>query len=128
VRTRLRNGTYKLLDEGQHAISRIHVDDAVGVVLAAEAHGAHHSRYLVADDLPTTQLEYASWLCERMGLPLPPLRPMFASGAPRVPHRNRRIRNTGVKTALGLTLRYPTFREGEAAIEAEEQAAEAQAT
>lgn len=125
VRSRLRAGTYKMIDEGQHAISRIHVDDAVGAVLAAEARGAHRSRYLVADDEPTTQLEYASWLCERMGLPLPPTRPMFAAGAPRVPHRNRRIRNTGLKAGLGLTLRYPTFREGEAAIEAEEAAASA---
>jgi nucleoside-diphosphate-sugar epimerase len=124
VRSRLRAGTYKLIDDGQHAISRIHVDDAVGAVLAAEARGEHGTKYLVADDQPTTQLEYATWLCERMGLPLPPSRPMFASGAPRVPHRNRRIRNTGIKQALGLTLKYPTFREGEAAIEA----AEAQAS
>jgi nucleoside-diphosphate-sugar epimerase len=119
VRSRLRAGTYRLLDEGQHAISRIHVDDAVGAVLAAEARAESRTRYLVADDLPTTQLEYATWLCDRMGIPLPPSRPMFAPGAPRVPHRNRRIRNTGIKTALGFTLRYPTFREGEAAIEAE---------
>lgn len=119
VRARLRAGTYRLLDDGQHAISRVHVDDAVGAVLAAEAHAESRTCYLVADDEPTTQLEYATWLCERMGLPLPPARPMFAAGAPRVAHRNRRIRNTGIKQALGFTLRYPTFREGEAAIEAE---------
>jgi nucleoside-diphosphate-sugar epimerase len=119
VRSRLRAGTYRLLDEGQHAISRIHVDDAVGAVFAAEARAESRTRYLVADDQPTTQLEYATWLCERMGLPLPPSRPMFAPGAARLPHRNRRIRNSGIKAALGFTLRYPTFREGEAAIEAE---------
>jgi nucleoside-diphosphate-sugar epimerase len=119
VRSRLRAGTYRLLDDGQHAISRIHVDDAVGAVFAAEAAGEHHTRYLVADDQPTTQLEYATWLCERMGIPLPPSRPLYATGAPHVPHRNRRIRNAGIKAALGFTLKYPTFREGEAAIEEE---------
>ncbi len=63
-------------------------------------------------------------LCERMGLPLPSFRPTFAPGKQRVAHRNRRIKNTRLKADLALTLRYPTFREGEAAIEAEEAAAE----
>ncbi len=122
VRTRLRKGEYRLLDEGQHAISRIHVDDVVGVVFAAEDRAPAGARYLVADDEPTTQGEYARWLCERMGLPMPPMRPIFEPGAPRVAHRNRRVRNTRMKALLGGPLRYPTFREGEAAIEAEEAA------
>jgi len=123
VRQRLRRNEYRLLDEGQHAISRIHIDDVVRVVFAAEQHAPTHARYLVADDEPTTQGEYARWLCERMGLPLPPSRSMFQPGAPRAAHRNRRIRNDRLKRALGLELRYPSFREGEAAIEAEEAAA-----
>jgi hypothetical protein len=40
-------------------------------------------------------------------------------GRPKVPHRNRRIRNARMKSELGVVLKYPTFREGEAAIEAE---------
>ncbi len=123
VRARLRAGGYRLLDDGEHAISRIHVDDVVRVVFAAEDHAPRGARYLVADDEPTTQRDYATWLCERMGLALPPTRPMFAPGAARIAHRNRRIRNTRMKAALGLTLRYPSYREGEAAIEADEAAA-----
>jgi nucleoside-diphosphate-sugar epimerase len=123
VRNRLRKDQYRLLDEGQHAISRIHVDDVVRVVLAAEDRAVAKSRFLVADDEPTTQRDYATWLCERMSIPLPPSRSIFEPGAPRVAHRNRRIRNTLLKTTLGLELQYPTFREGEAAIEAEEAAA-----
>lgn len=119
VRERLRKGDYRLLDEGQHAISRIHVDDVAQIVFACEERAPAKARYLVADDEPTTQLAYATWLCERMGLPLPPSRSMFEPGAPRVAHRNRKIRNTKLKAELGITLRYPTFREGEAAIEAE---------
>ncbi len=123
VRARLRKGQYKLLDEGQHAISRIHVDDVVRVVTAAEERAERGSRYLVADDEPTTQLEYATWLCQRMDQPLPPSRPMFDPGGPRLSHRNRRIRNARMKAELGIELRYPTFRDGEAAIEAAEAAA-----
>ena len=118
VRERLRRNEYKILDDGQHAISRIHVDDVVRVVSAAEQRAPARALYLVADDAPTTQGEYARWLCERMEIPLPPARPMYQPGAPRA-HRNRRIRNDRLKRELALELRYPSFREGEAAIEAE---------
>ena len=123
VRNRLNLDQYRLLDDGQHAISRIHVDDVVRVVFAAEERAPAKSRFLVADDEPTTQRDYATWLCDRMSIPLPPSRSIFEPGASRVAHRNRRIRNTHLKTTLGLELQYPTFREGEAAIEAEIAAA-----
>lgn len=120
VRNRIRSGQYKILEQGQHATSRIHVDDVVQIVFAAEEKAANKSLYLVADDAPTTQGEYAAWLSERMGVPMPPYREMFEPGKPRVAHRNRKIRNAKLKGDLGITLRYPSFKEGEAAIEAEE--------
>jgi len=123
MRARLRKQEFRILDDGQHATSRIHVDDVVAVVFAAEDRGARGARYLVADDEPTTQGAYAAWLSERMGLPMPPSRQLFEPGAPRVAHRNRRIRNARMKHELGVALRYPSYREGEAAIEAEAEAA-----
>ncbi|MEO7735492.1 MAG: NAD-dependent epimerase/dehydratase family protein [Kofleriaceae bacterium] len=125
MRARLRKGEFRVLDDGQHATSRIHVDDVVGAVFAAEDRAVRGARYLAADDEPTTQGEYARWLSQRMGLPMPPSRALFEPGAPKVAHRNRRIRNTRLKAELELTLRYPSFREGEAAIEAELAAREA---
>jgi nucleoside-diphosphate-sugar epimerase len=119
VRERIKKGQYRILDEGQHVTSRIHIDDVVGVVNAAEERAPAKSVFLVGDDEPVTQGEYAKWLSERMGVPLPPYRAMFEPGQSRVSHRNRRIRNARLKEALGLELRYPSFREGEAAIEAE---------
>jgi nucleoside-diphosphate-sugar epimerase len=118
VRERLKKGDYRLLDDGQHAISRIHIDDVVRVVFAAEAQAPARSTYLVADDEPTTQLAYATWLCERMGIPMPPSRSMFEPGGRKVSFRNRRIKNTKLKRELQLELAYPTFREGELQIEA----------
>ncbi len=124
VRQRLRKGDYKILDEGQHAISRIHIDDVAKVVFAAEDLAPTRSLLLVADDEPTTQGAYAKWLSERMGVPMPPSRSMYEPGAPRVAHRNRKIRNTKLKETLGIELSYPTYRDGEAAIEAAEAARE----
>jgi nucleoside-diphosphate-sugar epimerase len=119
VRERIRKGTYKLLDDGSHVTSRIHVDDVVQIVFAAEERGTPKSRYLVADDQPTTQREYAEWLCERMGAPMPPSRAIFEPGAPKAAHRNRKIRNARMKADLGVTLKYPSFKEGELQIEEE---------
>ena len=122
IRSKLRAGTYKVLEDGRHATSRIHVDDVVRVVFAAEERAASGSRYLVADDSPTTQGEYARWLCERAGFAPPPSREIIEAGISRVAHRNRKIRNAKLKADLAIEMRYPSFREGEAAIEAEEAA------
>jgi hypothetical protein len=50
---------------------------------------------------------------------MPPSRPIIETGAARVAHRNRKIRNAKMKAELGVTLQYPSFRDGEAAIESE---------
>lgn len=122
IRPRLREGKFKLLDDGEHATSRIYVDDFVRVVFAAEAKAPNKSVYLVADDEPTTQLEYATWLCNHLGLPMPGKRSLYEPGAAQVNHRNRKFRNTRMKTELGVELAYPTFRDGEKAIDAAEAA------
>lgn len=119
MRARLAKREYRILDDGQHATSRIHVDDVVRVVFAAEDRAPTRARYLVADDEPTTQGEYAAWLCQRMALAMPPSRQMFEPGAQRAAHRNRRVRNAKLKRELAIELQYPSYREGEAAIEAE---------
>ena len=119
MRARLRKQEFRILDDGEHATSRIHVDDVVRVVFAAEDHAPPHARYLVSDDEPTTQGQYARWLCDRMGVAMPPSRTMYEPGAQRTAHRNRRVRNTLMKRELGIELQYPSYREGEAAIEAE---------
>lgn len=121
VRARLAKGDYKLLDGGKHWISRVHIDDVVRVIFAAEERAAQGAMYLVGDDKPTTQLEYAEWLCQRLGIPRPPSIASYAPGMRRQPHRGRRIRNDRLKRELDVTFQYPSYVEGEAAIEAEER-------
>jgi nucleoside-diphosphate-sugar epimerase len=123
MRAQLRKGKYTILEDGRHTTSRIYIDDVAQVVFAAEARAPARSRYLVADDEPTTQGEYAAWLSARMGLPMPPSRQMYEPGGRQTSHRNRRVRNARMKAELGVELRYPSYREGEAAIEAAEAAA-----
>ena len=120
VRSRLTKGDYQLIDDGAHYISRVHVDDVVGAILAAEKRAEGGALYLVADDKPTTQREVAEWLVARLGLPMPRSVPLYAAGAPSRQHRGRRLDNALIKKELGLVLRYPTYVEGEQAIEREE--------
>ncbi len=120
VRERLKAGTYKLVDEGGHMFSRVHVDDVVGVILAAaERAPTPAAVYCVSDDRPSTQKEYADWLVSRLGVPSPPTVASLAPGQPRRPVRNRAVSNARLKRELDYVLRYPTYVEGEAAIEAE---------
>ena len=122
VRERLRGGTYQLIDEGTHFYSRVHVDDLCNIIRAAGERAPAGSKYCVADDHPATQREYTEWLCARMDLPMPPSVASLAPGARRRPVRNRKVSNAKLKSELDYRFVYPSYVEGELAIEAETSA------
>jgi nucleoside-diphosphate-sugar epimerase len=119
VRERLIAGSYLLLDDGVHVYSRVHVDDVVGIARAAAARAQPGAIYCVGDDRPTTQREYADWLADRIGAARASSAPSFVVGTPRRPIRNRAVSNARVKRELGYVFRYPTYLEGEAAVDDE---------
>ncbi|WP_223645181.1 NAD-dependent epimerase/dehydratase family protein [Corallococcus sp. EGB] len=106
---RLKAGTLRIPDSGGGRLSRIHVDDLVGAVRVVLERGAPGEVYCVADRRPATQEETASWLCERLGLPMPPRVP-FASLHESL-RGDRAIRAAKLE-ALGWTPRYPDFTTG----------------
>lgn len=122
VRQRLRSGQYKLWDGGRYFFSRVYVDDLVRVIRSAAERAAatssQGSLYVVGDDEPCTQLDYATWLCAHLKLPLPPSFDSHQASGPGHAIRGRRLNNTRLKRELGFSFLYPTFREGEAAIDA----------
>lgn len=121
VRQRLRSGQYRLFDAGRYYFSRIYVDDLVRVIRASADYalgsGSTLSTYVVGDDLPCPQLEYASWLANHLKLPMPPSVDSHLVGSGQV-IRGRRLNNARLKRDLKLSLLYPTYREGEAQIDA----------
>lgn len=119
VRERLKAGTYKLIDEGAHYFSRVHVDDIVGIIRAAVERAPAGAVYCVADDRSTTQHEYARWLAERLGVPMPPSVASLAPGERRRGVRNRKVSNARLARDLKYSFKYPSYVEGELAIEAE---------
>ena len=76
----------------------------------------------MADDLPAPTADVIAYACELLAMPVPPLVP-WAEIAPTMSAmarsfyaENRRVRNDRIKRELGVTLRYPTYREGLRAI------------
>ncbi len=120
----LRAGTARRIDKPGHVFSRIHVDDIAAVLASAMARPVAGEIYNVCDDEaaePWAVIEHAADL---LGMALPPLvgyadaalSPMAQSFWADSKH----VRNDRIKRALGIALRYPTYREGLAAILAAE--------
>lgn len=115
-------GTARRIDKPGQVFSRIHVEDIAATVLAAIARPSSAAIYNVADDLPAPTADVIAYACELLDLPAPPLVP-WAEIAPTLNAmarsfyaENRRVRNDRIKRELGVTLRYPTYREGLRAI------------
>jgi nucleoside-diphosphate-sugar epimerase len=125
VHARLRAGEYRVIGAGDGFVSRIHVDDLVGAIIAAAtARALSRDVYNVADDEPSRSRDHADAVAALLGLAPPPsIPPEQASPLARaLLGGNRRIANHRLKRELGVTLRYPSWREGTLAALAEEHA------
>lgn len=118
VRQRLRTNQYKLWDGGRYYFSRILVDDLVTIIRASADRAPVGSLYVVGDDQPCPQGEYGRWLASHLGLPEPPQADSHQSRSAGHSIRGRRLRNDRLKRELGVTLRYPSYKEGELYIDA----------
>ena len=120
VRQRLRSGQYKLFDGGKYYFSRIFVDDLVRIIRTGverpPASAPLLTTYVVGDDRPCPQGEYGTWLANHLHLPMPPSVDAHLAGSGQV-IRGRRLNNARLKSDLKLTLRYPSYVEGEAQID-----------
>jgi len=120
----LRAGTARRIDKPGQVFSRIHVADLASVLLASIARPRPGAVYNVCDDDPAAPAAVVAHAAELLGVEPPPLVPIESAGlSPMVRSfydDNKRVANRLIKTELGVTLRYPDFRTGLAAILAEE--------
>ena len=125
----LRAGTARRVVKPGHAFSRIHRDDIALAALAAMAQDrAPTARVLhLVDDEAAETASVTAYAAHLLGLALPPAIPFEAACATMSPmalsfwSENRRVANAVTKAALGIAWRYPTYREGLAAILDEER-------
>lgn len=104
---------YRVVSEPPLYANRIHVDDCAGLLahlLRADANGAAlEDCYIGVDDAPAPLHEVVGWLRERMGVT------EWAEESTVRRSGSKRCSNARAR-ALGWAPRYPSFREGYAAI------------
>lgn len=123
VPTRLHQGTYRIIGNGDTWVSRVHVDDLVSILVAAGvAQSLPRAVYNVADHEPETSRVYADAVADILGVPRPPSVPLSAVDPwiATMMSANRRITSQHLARDLGVELAYPTWRQGLIQIMAEE--------
>jgi nucleoside-diphosphate-sugar epimerase len=112
----VRSGKARRVVKPGQVFSRIHVGDIVAVLQASMARPEPGAAYNVCDDDPADPAEVIAFACGLLGVAAPTevpfdqaeLSPMARSFY----DDNKRVRNDRIKHALGVTLRYPSYREG----------------
>lgn len=107
---RVAAGTFRLTEGGHGVVSRIHVEDLAALCLAGLAKGVAGATFPVADDAPVPQVEVVRWLAERLGVAMPGS--VAAQDAPETLRHDRSVEGRDAQLALGVTLRFPSWREG----------------
>lgn len=111
----IRNGSYRLLAEDRWS-NRIHVEDLANCI----AHIIRLSAtelpkvFCIADDTPTLSRDVVDYYCKTFKLTPPAtIANEQARNAGMITQlSNQRVSNALVKKVLGLSLKYPSFREG----------------
>ena len=120
----LRAGTAKRIDKPGQVFSRIHVEDLAQVLAASINRTRPGAVYNVCDDDPTAPEAVVAHAAALLGVPAPPLVPLEAAELSPMARSfyddNKRVSNRQIKSELGVTLEYPDYRSGLAAILADE--------
>lgn len=118
---RVWNGEPILADADSPWTNRIHVDDLTAAALAVARPDAPAGIFNAADGTPTRMGAYYRELAALLGAPAPPeidrARAEREWSATRLSflRESRRLDNTRLRRELGVTPRYPSYREGLAA-------------
>jgi nucleoside-diphosphate-sugar epimerase len=95
------------------SLNLIHVDDAVEVIRAVESRAQPPQTYVVSDGHPSQRRAFYGWLAELLQLPRPEFsQPSRDTGGKSWATSDKRVRNSRMLSGLGVTLRYPSYREG----------------
>lgn len=123
---KVRNGTARRIVKPGQVFSRIHVEDIARVLEASIARPDAGRIYNVCDDEPAPPEDVLAHAAELLGLPPPPEVPFDQAEMTPMARsfyaENKRVRNERIKAELGVTLAYPDYRVGLAALLAAEGA------
>ncbi|MEP1962526.1 SDR family oxidoreductase [Tateyamaria sp.] len=123
---KVRAGTARRIIKDGQVFSRTHVDDIAQIIAASIARPNPGAIYNVCDDDPAPPQDVIGHAAALLGLPLPEaldfetaeMTPMARSFYA----ESKRVKNDRIKDELGVKLLYPTYREGLAALLADDDA------
>lgn len=112
----LKNGTAQRVIKPDQVFNRIHVADISTAIAAAIAYEGDSDIWNVADDEPAPPQDVITYAAKLMGVEPPPeedfeTAPLSAM-ARSFYEENKRAANGKMKEGLGITLTYPTYRDG----------------
>ena len=107
---RLARGEVRLGGGGANAISRVHVDDLAAALLALLDARVRGETFVMGDREPAPHATVVRWICDALGIEPPPVDPT-APVDPTLRH-DRHADSARLRERIGLTLAYPTYREG----------------
>ncbi|WP_299737406.1 SDR family oxidoreductase [uncultured Roseobacter sp.] len=117
---KVRKGTARRIIKKGQVFSRIHVDDIAQVLEASLAQPNPGAIYNLCDDDPAPPQDVIAHAAELLGLPLPPAVDFetadMTSMARSFYAESKKVRNDRIKHELGVTLLYPDYRAGLAAL------------
>ncbi|MDA0229090.1 MAG: SDR family oxidoreductase [Proteobacteria bacterium] len=120
----VRAGTARRIDKPGHRFSRIHVDDIVQTLVASMSKPRAGAIYNVCDDEAAEPAAVVAHACDLLGIAPPPLQKFDAGALSAMAQsfwaENRGVWNGRIKRELGVTLAYPDYRAGLAALLAAE--------
>ncbi len=116
------DGTARRLIKPGQVFNRIHTADIAQVLMASIERPSRSTIYNVADDEPSPPQDVITYAARLLGLK-PPREVAFADAdlspmARSFYQDNKRVRNARIRNELGVTLRFPTYREGLEALHA----------
>ncbi|MCH1542839.1 MAG: SDR family oxidoreductase [Alphaproteobacteria bacterium] len=112
----LKRGAARRIEKPDQVFSRIHVADIAQILRASMAQPNAGRAYSVCDDEAAPPQDVVTYAAQLMGVEPPPLIPFEAADLSPMAQSfyadNKRIKNDRIKQELGVTLAYPTYREG----------------
>jgi len=108
LHVRVLSGRHRMEEGGARTLSRIHVADLAQLILATR--GLSERTFVVGDLAPAPQLEVVRFVCAAYGAPFPETAP--PESVPESLRADRSIDGSAALAELGVTLEYPSYREG----------------
>ncbi|MFY8106585.1 MAG: SDR family oxidoreductase [Elstera sp.] len=109
-------GRAQRVEKPGQVFNRIHVEDIAATLWASWQKPSPGQAYNLADDEPAPPQDVIAYACTLAGVPVPPLVPLeeaqLSPMARSFYAENKRLKNQKIKAELGVTLVFPTYREG----------------